>query len=74
MKDIHLESNSITLSKKIAFIELTMGLKIKGVESLYYGTTRLIYDKNGKVKKHRDYFDFCSGTFVNLTVVGNFFR
>ena len=51
-----------------------MGLKIKGVEFLYNGTTRLIYDKNGKVKEHRDYFDFCSGTFINLPVIGSFFR
>ena len=35
-----------------------MGLNIKGIELLQGGTTRLIYDKNGKVKEHRDCFDF----------------
>ena len=35
-----------------------MGLNIKGIELLQGGTTRLIYDKNGKVKEQRDCFDF----------------
>ncbi len=68
--DIYLESHSIAINGNIAFIEWTMGLKIKGLEFLYDGTTRLIFDKEGKVKEHRDYFDFCSGTFGNLPVIG----
>ena len=51
-----------------------MGLKIKGIEFLYDGTTRLIFDEEGKVKEHRDYFDFCSGTFGNVPFIGAFFR
>ena len=51
-----------------------MGLRIKGLEFLYDGTTRLIFDEEGKVKEHRDYFDFCSGTFGNIPVIGGFFR
>ena len=72
--DIYLESHSIAINKNIAFVEWTMGLKIKGLEFLYYGTTRLIFDKEGKVKEHRDYFDFCSSTFVNIPGLGAFFR
>ena len=30
--------------------------------------------EEGKVKEHRDYFDFCSGTFNNIPVIGAFFR
>ena len=37
------------------------------------GTCRVIL-KEGKVKEHRDYFDFCSGTFGNIPVIGAFFR
>ena len=71
--DIYLESHSIAINKNIAFIEWTMGLKIKGLEFLYDGTTRLIFDDEGKVKEHRDYFDFCSSTFRNVPVIGRFF-
>ncbi len=72
--DIYLESHSIAINQKIAFIEWTMGLKIKGLEFLYEGTTRLIFDEEGKVKEHRDYFDFCSCTFGKVPILGGFFR
>tara|TARA_B100000965_G_scaffold359927_1_gene340321 strand:+ start:222 stop:647 length:426 start_codon:yes stop_codon:yes gene_type:complete len=72
--DIYLKSHSIAINKDIAFIEWTMGLKIKGLEFFYEGTTRLIFDEEGKVKEHRDYFDFCSGTFGKIPIVGGFFR
>ncbi len=44
-----------------------MGLK-KRYRILYDGTTRLIFDVEGKIEEHRDYFDFCSGTFGNIPV------
>ena len=50
-----------------------MGLK-KGIEFLYNGTTRLKFDEEGKIKEHRDYFDFCSGTFGNIPIIVSFFR
>ncbi len=71
--DIYLESHSIAINKNIAFVEWTMGLKIKGIEFIYDGTTRLIFDDEGKVEEHRDYFDFCSGTFGKVPVIGSFF-
>ena len=72
--DIFLESHSIAINKNIAFVEWTMGLKIKGLEFLYDGTTRLIFDEKGKIIEHRDYFDFCSGTFGKIPIIGAFFR
>ena len=72
--DIFLKSHSIAINKNVAFVEWTMGLKIKGLEFLYDGATRLIFDEDGKVIEHRDYFDFCSGTFGNIPVIGSFFR
>ena len=72
--DVYLESHSIAINKNVAFVEWTMGVKIKGVEFIYDGTTRLIFDQDGKVIEHRDYFDFCSGTFGNVPLVGGFFR
>ena len=41
--DISLKSHSIAINKNIGFIEWTMILKIKGLEFLYEGTTRLIF-------------------------------
>ena len=72
--DIYLKSHSIAINKNIAFVEWTLVLKIKGIEFVYDGTSRLIFDELGKVKEHRDYFDFCSGTFGNLPIIGAFFR
>ena len=72
--DIYLKSHLIAINKNIAFVEWTMGLKIKGIEFVYDGTSRLIFDEVGKVKEHRDYFDFCSGTFGNIPIIGAFFR
>ena len=51
-----------------------MGLKIKGIEFLYEGKTKLILDQKGKFIEHRDYFDFYSGTFVNVPMIGGFLR
>tara|TARA_Y100001968_G_scaffold225617_1_gene208450 strand:- start:543 stop:968 length:426 start_codon:yes stop_codon:yes gene_type:complete len=70
--DVYLESHAIAIAKNIAFVEWTMGLKIKGLEFLYEGTSRLIFDEEGKVKEHRDYFDFCSCTFGKLPIIGKF--
>ena len=72
--DIFLESHSIAISNNIGFVEWTMGLKIKGLEFIYEGTTRLIFDEKGKVKEHRDYFDFCSATFGNVPIIGIFIK
>ncbi len=72
--DIYLKSHSIAINKNIAFVEWTMCLKIKGIEFVYDGASRLIFDEVGKVKEHRDYFDFCSGTFGNIPIIGAFFR
>ena len=72
--DIYLESHSIAINKNIAFVEWTMGLKIKGLEFIYDGTTRLIFNDEGKIKEHRDYFDFCGPTFGPIPILGSFIR
>tara|TARA_Y100001968_G_C19424842_1_gene753754 strand:+ start:895 stop:1320 length:426 start_codon:yes stop_codon:yes gene_type:complete len=73
-ENIYLKSHLIAINNDIAFIEWSMGLKIRGLEFLYDGTTRLIFDREGKIKEHRDYFDFCSGTFGKIPIAGNFVR
>ncbi len=72
--DVYLETHAIAINRDVAFVEWTMGLKIKGLEFIYPGTTRLVLDEIGMVKEHRDYFDFCSGTFGSVPVLGSFFR
>ena len=72
--DIYLKSHSIAINKNTAFVEWTIGLKMKGLDFSYDGTTRLIFDEEGKVKVHREYFDFCSGTFGNVPILGGLFR
>tara|TARA_B100000945_G_C20297560_1_gene556387 strand:+ start:138 stop:569 length:432 start_codon:yes stop_codon:yes gene_type:complete len=72
--DIYLETHAIAINGKVAFIEWTMGLKILNKEFIYPGTTRLIFGDQGKIKEHRDYFDFCGPTFGPVPILGSFIR
>jgi len=72
--DIYLQTHAISINRDCGFIEWTMGLKIMGKEFIYPGTTRLIFDENGFIKEHRDYFDFCGPTFGPVPILGTFIR
>ena len=51
-----------------------MGLKIKGIEFIYPGATRLRFNPDGKIGDHRDYFDFVGPTFAPVPVIGGLVR
>ena len=72
--DVFLKTHAISMSESIAFIEWTMGLKIMGKEFIYPGITRLLFGENGKIKNHRDYFDFCGPTFGPVPIIGSITR
>ena len=72
--DVSLETHAILINEECGFVEWTMGLKIMGKEFIYPGTTRLLFAKNGLIKEHRDYFDFCGPTFGPVPVLGPFIR
>jgi len=72
--DVFLAPAAVALSGDTAFVEWTMGLKIKGMEFVYPGTTRLRIGPDGKIVEHRDYFDFVGPTFAPVPVVGGFVR
>ncbi len=72
--DVFLEPGAVALSGDTAFVEWTMGLKIKGIEFVYPGTTRLRFGADGKIVEHRDYFDFVGPTFAPVPLVGGFVR
>ena len=73
-KDVYLETHAIAINQNTGFVEWTLGLKILDKEFIYPGTTRLTFGKSGKIKEHRDYFDFCGPTFSPVPVLGNFIR
>ena len=73
-EDIYLETHAIAINGDTAFVEWTMGLKIFRKEFIYPGTTRLIFGESGKIKEHRDYFDFCGPTFSPVPLLGSFIR
>tara|TARA_B100000575_G_C23035840_1_gene596268 strand:- start:167 stop:598 length:432 start_codon:yes stop_codon:yes gene_type:complete len=73
-KDVYLETHAVAINKNIGFIEWTMGLKILDKEFIYPGTTRLTFGVTGKIKEHRDYFDFCGPTFSPIPLLGNFIK
>ena len=68
--DVFLETSNVSITGELAFVEWRMGLKIKGVEFIYPGTTRLVFGDDGRIVKHRDYFDFVGPTFVPVASVG----
>jgi Uncharacterized conserved protein (DUF2358). len=72
--DVFLAPGAIAIDGDTAFVEWEMGLKIKGIEFLYPGTSRLRFNAEGKVCDHRDYFDFVGPTFAPVPVVGGFVR
>ena len=72
--DVFLETINISVTGNLAFVEWRMGLKIKGVEFIYPGTTRLVFGENGLIVKHRDYFDFVGPTFGPVPILGPIVR
>jgi len=72
--DVYLVPGAMAVTGDTAFVEWEMGLKIKGVEFVYPGTSRLRLNGLGQVCDHRDYFDFVGPTFAPVPVVGGFVR
>jgi len=72
--DVFLEPGEVALQGDTAFVEWRMGLKIKGIEFIYPGVTRLRFAADGRISEHRDYFDFVGPTFEPVPVVGGFVR
>ncbi len=72
--DVLLKPLAIACDGNTAFVEWEMGLKIKGIEFIYPGATRLLLNDDGKIVDHRDYFDFVGPTFEPVPVIGSFVR
>ena len=72
--DVLLKPLAIACDGNTAFVEWEMGLKIKGIEFMYPGATRLLLNDDGKIVDHRDYFDFVGPTFEPVPVIGSFMR
>ena len=72
--DVYLLCSAVVLEGDTAFVEWEMGLKIKGIEFVYPGATRLRLNQDGLVCDHRDYFDFVGPTFAPVPLVGGFVR
>jgi len=72
--DVFLETSNVSITGELAFVEWRMGLKIKGVEFIYPGTTRLVFGDDGRIVKHRDYFDFVGPTFGPVPILGSLTR
>lgn len=72
--DTMLKANALVLEGDVAFVEWEMGLKIQGIEFVYPGTTRLLFNGEGLICDHRDYFDFVGPTFGPVPLLGGFVR
>lgn len=72
--DVVLTPGAIAISGDTAFVEWEMGLKIKGIEFVYPGASRLRFNAEGLIVDHRDYFDFVGPTFGPVPLVGGFVR
>ena len=47
--DLYLVPGAIAIKDDVAFVEWEMGLKIKGIEFIYPGVSRLVLNFDGKV-------------------------
>jgi hypothetical protein len=72
--DVLLEPGEVAVQGDTAFAEWTMGLKIKGIEFVYPGVSRMRFGADGRIVEHRDYFDFVGPTFAPVPLVGGFVR
>ena len=72
--DTFLEALNVVKNSDIAFVEWRMGLKIKGIEFIYPGTTRLQFNESGIIVNHYDYFDFILPTFGPVPILGGLTR
>lgn len=72
--DVFLEPGAVALQGDTGFVEWRMGLKIRGIEFVYPGATRLRLGCDGRILEHRDYFDFVGPTFTPVPLVGGFVR
>ena len=72
--DVYLTASDIAIDGETAFVEWEMGLKIKGIEFIYPGVSRLRFNSEGLICDQRDYFDFVGPTFEPVPVVGGFVR
>jgi len=70
----YLKAQEVSSTAVTTCVEWEMGLKIKGVELLYPGTTRLLLNEEGRICNHRDYFDFIVPTFAPVPVLGGIVR
>ena len=68
--DVYLLPSLVVVDQDRAFVEWEMGLKIKGMEFVYPGVSRLRLNQDGKVCDHRDYFDFVGPTFGPVPLLG----
>lgn len=72
--DVYLKPLAVAIEGSTAFVEWEMGLKIKGIEFVYPGASRLRFNGEGLIEDHRDYFDFVGPTFGPVPLVGGFVR
>lgn len=72
--DVYLKAADIAISGETAFVEWEMGLRIKGIDFIYPGVSRLRFNSDGLICDQRDYFDFVGPTFAPVPVVGGFVR
>ena len=71
---VYLKAGAIAMDGDTAFVEWETGLKIKGMLFIYPGTTRLLFNDQGLIRDHRDYFDFVGPTFAPVPLIGGFVR
>ena len=72
--DVYLKPLAVAIEGPCGFVEWEMGLKIKGLEFVYPGTSRLQFNSEGRIVDHRDYFDFVGPTFGPVPLLGGFVR
>lgn len=68
--DLCVTPGAVAVDPPAGFVEWTMGLRIKGIEITYTGATRLIFNDQGRIIDHHDYFDLVGPTVAQVPVIG----
>ncbi len=74
-KDLKMNIVNVMMESNLVFLEWEMTIQYKkNPSSILYGTSRLTFNKEGKIVEQRDYYDLWGDTFDNIPRFGKAYR
>ncbi|MDD4363061.1 MAG: nuclear transport factor 2 family protein [Atribacterota bacterium] len=74
-KDLKMNIVNVMMESNLVFLEWEMTIQYKkNPSSILYGTSRLTFNKEGKIVEQRDYYDLWGDIFDNIPRFGKAYR